>query len=129
MAFRSMLDEVLEGWRDVRNGLIDEVRTIPANRFDFRPTPEVKDVRELIQHILEVAMMMTEELNAPGAGFHRVSFPTLIKKHGWFDDDTAFIFSRAMEKCRYLPVISLIVGASSINGHGKIWFEINGFVF
>jgi hypothetical protein len=39
MVFRSVLDEVLEGWWDVRNGLIDEVRTIPANRFDFRPTP------------------------------------------------------------------------------------------
>jgi uncharacterized damage-inducible protein DinB len=78
MAFRSILDEVLEGWWDVRNGLIDEVRTIPANRFDFRPTPEVKDVRELIRHILEVAMMMTGELTREDTDFHRAPWPKLL---------------------------------------------------
>jgi uncharacterized damage-inducible protein DinB len=49
----SLLDETLEAWRDVRDGLIDEVRNIPARHFDFRPTPEVRSVRELVQHILE----------------------------------------------------------------------------
>lgn len=80
--FQSILDETLEAWEDARLGVIDEVRNIPASRFDWRPTPEVKSVRELVIHILEVAMMMTGELTAPDAGFNRVPFPTLIKRHG-----------------------------------------------
>jgi uncharacterized damage-inducible protein DinB len=81
MAFRSVLDEVLEGWWDVRNGLIQEVQTIPANRFDFRPTREVKDVRELIQHILEVAMMMTGELTREDTDFRRAPWPKLLANY------------------------------------------------
>ena len=40
---------------------------IPADQFDFKPTPRVRSVRELAQHILEVAMMMTGYLTRPGA--------------------------------------------------------------
>ncbi|UCH83357.1 MAG: hypothetical protein JSW50_12980, partial [Candidatus Latescibacterota bacterium] len=80
--FDSILDETLEAWEDVRYGLIDELRNVPANRFDWRPVHDVRSTKELVVHILEVAMMMTEELVSRDAGFHRVSFPTLIKKHG-----------------------------------------------
>lgn len=76
--FRSILDETLEAWADVRQGLIDEVENVPADKFDFRPTPEVRDVAELIQHILEVAIMMTGELTRPDTDFRRASFPELI---------------------------------------------------
>ncbi|MEJ2720053.1 MAG: DinB family protein [bacterium] len=79
--FQSILDETLEAWEDARLGVIEEVRNIPAGRFDWRPTPDVMSVRELVIHILEVAMMMTGELAAPDTGFDRVPFPTLIKKH------------------------------------------------
>jgi uncharacterized damage-inducible protein DinB len=78
MAFRSALDEVLEGWWDVRRGLIDEVRAIPAGKLDYRPTPEVKNVRELVQHILEVAMMMTGELTREDTNFRRAPWPKLL---------------------------------------------------
>jgi uncharacterized damage-inducible protein DinB len=74
----SLLDETLEAWRDVRDGLIDEVRNIPARHFDFRPTPEVRSVRELVQHILEVAMMMTGELTRPDTDLHRAPWPKLL---------------------------------------------------
>src|SRR3989442_10049132 len=36
---QSILEETLEAWRDVRNGVVDEVRNLPAMSFDFRPTP------------------------------------------------------------------------------------------
>jgi uncharacterized damage-inducible protein DinB len=78
----SILEETLEAWEDARLGLIDELSNIPANRFDWRPTPHTRSVQELVIHILEVAMMMTEELNAADASFHRVSFSALVKKHG-----------------------------------------------
>lgn len=79
--FKSALEEVLEGWWDVRGGLIDEVRNIPARKFDFRPTPEVRSVRALVQHILEVAMMMTGELTRPDTNLRRAPWPKLLRMY------------------------------------------------
>ncbi len=76
--FPSLFDETLDAWWDVRAGVIDEVRNIPAGQFDFRPTPEVRSVRELVQHILEVAMMMTGELTRPDTNLHRAPWPKLL---------------------------------------------------
>ena len=74
----SLLEETLEAWRDVRDGLADEVRNIPARHFDFRPTPEVRSVRELVQHILEVAMFMTGELTRTDTNLRRKPWPKLL---------------------------------------------------
>jgi uncharacterized damage-inducible protein DinB len=74
----SVLEEALTAWRDARLGIIDEVRNIPARHFAFRPTPETRSVRELVQHILEVAMMMTGELTRPDTDFHRAPWPKLL---------------------------------------------------
>lgn len=79
--FGSFLDETLDAWWDVRRGVIAEVKTIPARRFDFRPTPEVRSVRELVQHILEVAMMMSGELTRPDTDLHRAPWPQLLELH------------------------------------------------
>jgi uncharacterized damage-inducible protein DinB len=75
----SLLEETLEAWRDVRLGLIAEVRNIPARHFDFRPTPDVRSVRELVVHILEVAMMMTGELTRDDTDLHRRPWPKLLR--------------------------------------------------
>jgi len=76
---QSILEETLEAWRDVRNGVVDEVRNLPPTSFDFRPTPETRSVRELAQHILEVAMMMTGELTRPDTNFDRAPWPKLLR--------------------------------------------------
>ncbi|MFQ6045684.1 MAG: DinB family protein [Gemmatimonadales bacterium] len=78
---RSFLSESLDNWRDVRRGLIAEVENIRATKFDYRPVPEVRSVRELVQHILEVAMMMTGELTQPGHHFHGASYAKLLEEH------------------------------------------------
>lgn len=80
-SFTNFLEETLDAWWDVRSGLIDEAKNIPAPRFDFRPTPEVRTVRELVQHILEVAMMMTGELTRPDTNFHRAPWPRLLRMY------------------------------------------------
>ena len=67
----SFLEETLVAWRHVRYGLIDEVKNVPAGKLDFRPTPEVRSVRELVQHILEVAMFHTAELTRPDTNLKR----------------------------------------------------------
>jgi len=76
--FTTLLEETLEAWSDVRQGLIEEVENIPEDRFDFRPTPEVKSVKELVRHILEVALMMTGELARPDTDFGRAPWPELL---------------------------------------------------
>jgi uncharacterized damage-inducible protein DinB len=75
---RTQLDELLEAWRDVRQGIIAEVKNIPANKFDFRPTPDVRSVRELVQHILEVSMMATGEFTRPDTNLVRAPWPKLL---------------------------------------------------
>jgi uncharacterized damage-inducible protein DinB len=78
----SFLDETLAAWRDVRTGLVDEVRNIPAGKFDFRPTPDTRSVREMVQHILEVALFMTAELARPDTNLKRYPWPKMLEKYG-----------------------------------------------
>lgn len=77
----TILEEAIESWQDVRYGLIDEVRNIPAKHWDFRPTPEVRSLREIVVHILEIAMMMTGELTRDDTNFRRAPFPKLLKMY------------------------------------------------
>lgn len=81
MEFADLLEETLEGWLGTRQGVIDEVRVIPATAFDFRPTPHSRSVRELVQHILEVAMMMTGELTRRDTDFRRAPWPRLLARY------------------------------------------------
>ncbi|HYL21826.1 MAG TPA: DinB family protein [Gemmatimonadales bacterium] len=76
--FDNLLEEALEGWRGVREGVVAEVANLPATQFGFRPTPESRTVTALVQHILEVAMMMTGELTRPDTNFHRAPWPRLL---------------------------------------------------
>jgi uncharacterized damage-inducible protein DinB len=77
----SYLDETLEAWQDVRQGIVDEVKNIPTRKLDFRPTPETRNVRELVQHILEVSMLMTEELSRQDTNLKRLPWPKLLRKY------------------------------------------------
>lgn len=92
--YNTMLEETLEAWQGVREGLIAEVRNIPASRFDFRPTPQSRSVAELVQHILEVAMMMTGELTRPDTNFHRAPWPKLLG-----------LYARAARRARTKPML------------------------
>ena len=75
---QTILDEALEAWEDVREGVIEELENIPANRFDFRPTPEVRSVAELAAHIMEVSLMMAGELTRDDTNLRRAPFPKLV---------------------------------------------------
>jgi len=78
MNYTSLLEEALEAWNGTRQGVIDELDNIPADKFEFRPTKEVRSVRELAIHILEVAMMMTGELTRPDTNLTRAPWPKLL---------------------------------------------------
>jgi len=81
MVFANVLEEALDAWADARSGVIDEARNIPVRHWDYRPVPEVKSVRELVVHILEVAMMMTGELTREDTNFRRAPWPRLLAKY------------------------------------------------
>lgn len=77
----SLLDETIEAWEDVRQGVIAETENIPAKEFDFRPTQESRSVKELIVHIMEVPMMMVGELTRPDGNFRRKPYQKLIDEY------------------------------------------------
>ena len=79
MKLTTILEEAIESWQDVRMGFIEEVKNIPAKHWDFRPTPEVRSVREIVVHVLEIAMMMTGELTREDTDFRRAPWPKLLK--------------------------------------------------
>ena len=78
LPMKSQLDEALEAWRGTREGVIAEVRNIPTSRFSEKPVPGMRSTAELVQHILEVAMMMTGELTRPDTNLLRAPWPKLL---------------------------------------------------
>ncbi len=77
----SLLEETLEAWAYARQGVIAEVKNLPVDRFDFRPTPATRSVTELVRHIIESGLMMSGELTSPKADFTRQSFPRFINQY------------------------------------------------
>lgn len=80
-SYTNLLEEALEAWEDARLGALDEAQNIPAAQWDFRPTPDVRSVRELVVHILEVAMFMTAELTRPDTNLQRAPFADLLAQY------------------------------------------------
>jgi uncharacterized damage-inducible protein DinB len=78
---RSMLDEALESWGYTRDGVIDEVVTIPADQFDWRPHPKSRSVAELVQHIVESGLMAAGELTRPDGDFRRAPYPDILGEY------------------------------------------------
>lgn len=78
---KSLLDETIESWEDTRNGLIEEIEVIPANRFDFRPAEGARSAGELAVHVMEVGMMMVGELTRDDTNLHRAPWPKLLEMY------------------------------------------------
>ena len=55
------IDRIIEGWKEIRAGLIEEVSQIPADQFSFRATPETRSVSEIVQHIIETQKTLVGE--------------------------------------------------------------------
>ncbi|HUJ16283.1 MAG TPA: DinB family protein [Thermoanaerobaculia bacterium] len=74
----SMLEEVIEAWEGTREGIIAEVDNIPPKEFAFRASPKSRSVAELVQHIMEVSLMMAGELTREDTNFRRAEWPKLL---------------------------------------------------
>lgn len=84
---KTLLEEAIDSWQDARKGVIAEVENLPAHRFDFRPAPGVRDISELVIHIMEVSLMMVGELTREDTNLRRYPWPRLLAHYSKPIDD------------------------------------------
>lgn len=75
------IDRLIEGWKEVRKGLIEEASQIPDDKFSFRATPDTRSVAELLQHVVESQKMLVGESCRPDTNLMRQSFADHIKEY------------------------------------------------
>lgn len=75
------IDRLVEGWKEVRKGLIEEASQIPDDQFSFRATPDTRSVSELLQHVVESQKMLVGESCQPDTNLMRQSFADHIKEY------------------------------------------------
>ena len=64
----------VKSWKDVRNGLIEEVEKIPEDQMSFRATPDTRSIAEILQHIVETQKILVGETCREGSNLMRQSF-------------------------------------------------------
>ena len=75
------VDRLIDSWKEVRNGLIEEALLVPAEQFSFRATPETRSVAELLQHIVETQKVLVGETCRPDTDLMRQSVPEHIEAY------------------------------------------------
>ena len=75
------VENIVESWREVRNGLIDEANLIPTDQFGFQPAPDTRSVRQLLQHLVESQKFLVGEACRPDTNLMRGSFADNIKSY------------------------------------------------
>lgn len=69
-----MSTEIIIGlWKDVREGLIQEVENIPEDQFSFRATPDTRSIAEILQHIIQAQKVLVGETCRPDTNLMRQS--------------------------------------------------------
>jgi uncharacterized damage-inducible protein DinB len=64
----------MKWWKDVRNGLIEEVEKIPEDQISFRATPDTRSIAEILQHIVETQKILVGETCREDSNLLRQSF-------------------------------------------------------
>ena len=75
------VDRLIEGWKEVRAGLIEEASQIPDDQFSFRVTTDTRSVAELLQHVVESQKLLIGESCRPDTNLMRQSFANHIKEY------------------------------------------------
>ena len=82
-------DEISDAWKEVRNGLIKEVESIPADQFGFRAAEGSRSVLEILQHIVESERMLTSEICSDDTNLRRPPLELIAEHASHKDADTA----------------------------------------
>ena len=75
------IEILIDTWKDVRNGFIDEVNNVPADKFDFCATPDTRSVADLVQHVIQTQKVLVGELCRADSNFQITRFPEMIQKY------------------------------------------------
>lgn len=73
------IEGIIESWKEVRSGLIDEARQIPADNFSFKPAADSRSVGQLLQHLVESQKFLVGEACRPDTNLLRRSFAENIE--------------------------------------------------
>ena len=77
----TLLAEALEAWKDAREGVLAELKNIPASHMLFVPRKGARSVAGIVQHIIQTSEMWTGELSNPMGDFTRKSFSDFIREY------------------------------------------------
>lgn len=75
------IENIIESWKEVRSGLIDEAGQIPADQFSFQPAPDSRSVQQLLQHIVESQKFLVGEACRADTNLMRGSFADNIRTY------------------------------------------------
>ena len=75
------IEGIIGSWKEVRSGVIDEAEQIPADKFSFQATPDMRSVAQLLQHIVQAQKMLVGEACRSDSNLMRQSFTDQIKHY------------------------------------------------
>ena len=75
------VEKIIESWKEVRSGLIDEAAQIPADQFSFQAAPKTRSVKQLLQHLVESQKFLVGEACRPDTNLMRQPFADNIKHY------------------------------------------------
>lgn len=75
------IENIVENWKEVRSGLVDEASQIPADKFSFQAAPNTRTVCQLLQHLVESQKFLVGEACRPDTNLMRQSFAENLKQY------------------------------------------------
>lgn len=75
------IENIVENWKEVRAGLVDEASQIPADKFSFQAAPNTRTVCQLLQHLVESQKFLVGEACRPDTNLMRQSFAENLKQY------------------------------------------------
>ena len=75
------IENIIDSWKEVRSGLIDEAQQIPADQFSFQAAPNTRSVKQLLQHLAESQKFLVGEACRPDTNLMRAPFAEQIKHY------------------------------------------------
>ena len=75
------VEGIIESWKEVRSGLIEEAGQIPADKFSFKPAEESRSIAQVLQHLIESQKFLVGETCRPDTNLMRQSFAEHIKHY------------------------------------------------
>ncbi len=75
------IENIIESWKEVRDGLIEEANQIPSDKFSFQPAPDSRSVAQVLQHLAESQKFLVGEACRPDTNLMRQSFAEHIRHY------------------------------------------------